>query len=133
MRLAQARYLKRKHDLRRKWCMLTKRDLSHMGRNQRKTSLMATQPPLVCKITRREKKEAGTGAAGRGNGGPGQKPVRALRDPGEQQAVMATARRETDMEGNVFTTAAVGGRPSGGGGTPRLRAPRSAAPGPGAG
>ena len=28
---------------------------------------------------------------------------------------MATARRKTDMEGNVFTTAAVGGRPSGGG------------------
>lgn len=44
----------------------------------------------------------------------GQKSVLALRDSGKQQAVMATARRKTDMEGNVFTTAAVGGRPSGG-------------------
>lgn len=37
-----------------------------MGRNQRKTSLMVTQPPLVCTISQREKKEAGTRAGGRG-------------------------------------------------------------------
>ena len=43
-----------------------------------------------------------------------QKAVRALRDSGKQQPVMATARRKTDMEGHVFTTAAGGGRLRGG-------------------
>lgn len=44
----------------------------------------------------------------------GQKAAHALRDSGKQQPVMATAGRKTATEGNVFTTAAVGGRPSGG-------------------
>lgn len=45
---AHARNLKRHHDLRRKWCMLTKHDLSHMDENKRKTSLTTAQPPLLC-------------------------------------------------------------------------------------
>lgn len=63
----------------------------------------------------------------------GQEDVCALRDFGKQQPVMATVREgKTDMEGNVFTTAAVGGRLSeeGGRDSPTLRSARSAPVGP---
>lgn len=63
--LTQARNLKRKHDLRRKWCMLTKRDLSHMDRNKRKIILIATQPPLVCRPLGRKEKSQNEGSEAR--------------------------------------------------------------------
>lgn len=62
---AHARNLKRKHDLRRKWCMLTKHDLSHMDKNKRKTSLITTQPPLLCGPEGGKEKSQNTGREAR--------------------------------------------------------------------
>lgn len=72
--LARARNLKRKHDLRRKWCMLTKHDLSHMGKNKRNTRLITTQPPsftLRPRGWKRKRPESGQGGEGNGGRGPG--------------------------------------------------------------